>query len=213
MSSMPCMSGAPRATATASVLLRIEDHDRQRSKPEYEAAILEDLAWLGFAHDGDARPPERARCDLPQGAAAVDRSRAGLRLHVHARGDSGIRDREIRDRESGRLVTRTPAATRSIPLSDDVGWRVHHGAGRRALLRRDARTAGAGSERAMRRSAGARSAGQLDVSVRGDRRRSPAAHHRRDSRRRSAAVDRPADSAGATARPRARRRASGITRW
>ena len=34
------------------VLLRIEDHDRQRSKPEYEQAILEDLAWLGFAHDG-----------------------------------------------------------------------------------------------------------------------------------------------------------------
>jgi glutamyl/glutaminyl-tRNA synthetase len=34
------------------VLLRIEDHDRQRSRPEYEAAILEDLAWLGFAHDG-----------------------------------------------------------------------------------------------------------------------------------------------------------------
>ena len=34
------------------VLLRIEDHDRQRSKPEYELAILEDLAWLGFVHDG-----------------------------------------------------------------------------------------------------------------------------------------------------------------
>lgn len=34
------------------VLLRIEDHDRQRSRPEYEASILEDLAWLGFAHDG-----------------------------------------------------------------------------------------------------------------------------------------------------------------
>jgi glutamyl-Q tRNA(Asp) synthetase len=30
------------------VLLRIEDHDRIRSRPEYEAAILEDLAWLGF---------------------------------------------------------------------------------------------------------------------------------------------------------------------
>jgi glutamyl/glutaminyl-tRNA synthetase len=31
------------------VLLRIEDHDRQRSRREYEAAIFEDLAWLGFA--------------------------------------------------------------------------------------------------------------------------------------------------------------------
>ena len=33
------------------VLLRIEDHDRQRSRPQYEAAILEDLAWLGFEAD------------------------------------------------------------------------------------------------------------------------------------------------------------------
>jgi len=33
------------------VLLRIEDHDRQRSRPEFEASILEDLAWLGFTPD------------------------------------------------------------------------------------------------------------------------------------------------------------------
>ncbi len=33
------------------VLLRIEDHDRQRSRAEYEAAILEDLAWLGLEPD------------------------------------------------------------------------------------------------------------------------------------------------------------------
>ena len=34
------------------MLLRIEDHDRQRSRREYEAAIVEDLAWLGFEADG-----------------------------------------------------------------------------------------------------------------------------------------------------------------
>src|SRR4051794_32040595 len=33
------------------VLLRIEDHDRHRSRAEYDAGILEDLAWLGFAAD------------------------------------------------------------------------------------------------------------------------------------------------------------------
>jgi len=33
------------------VLLRIEDHDRKRSRPEYERAILEDLSWLGFVAD------------------------------------------------------------------------------------------------------------------------------------------------------------------
>ncbi len=36
----------------ARVLLRIEDHDRIRSRPEFEAALHEDLAWLGFAADG-----------------------------------------------------------------------------------------------------------------------------------------------------------------
>ena len=38
--------------AARRVLLRIEDHDRQRSRPEFEAAILTDLDWLGFAWDG-----------------------------------------------------------------------------------------------------------------------------------------------------------------
>src|SRR5471032_3197527 len=33
------------------VLLRIEDHDRQRSRPEFEASILDDLNWLGFEPD------------------------------------------------------------------------------------------------------------------------------------------------------------------
>ena len=33
------------------VLLRIEDHDGQRSRREYEKSILDDLAWLGFTPD------------------------------------------------------------------------------------------------------------------------------------------------------------------
>jgi glutamyl-Q tRNA(Asp) synthetase len=33
------------------VLLRIEDHDRQRCRPDYEAALLDDLDWLGFEPD------------------------------------------------------------------------------------------------------------------------------------------------------------------
>ena len=36
----------------ARVILRIEDHDGIRSRPEFDAAILEDLAWLGFAPGG-----------------------------------------------------------------------------------------------------------------------------------------------------------------
>jgi len=33
------------------VLLRIENHDGDRSRPEYEAALLDDLDWLGFVPD------------------------------------------------------------------------------------------------------------------------------------------------------------------
>ena len=42
-----------------SVVLRIEDHDRQRSRPEFDAALLEDLGWLGFVADiGPVRQSE-----------------------------------------------------------------------------------------------------------------------------------------------------------
>src|SRR5918996_3842968 len=33
------------------VLLRVEDHDRIRSRPRFEAALLDDLDWLGFIPD------------------------------------------------------------------------------------------------------------------------------------------------------------------
>lgn len=45
-----CTWGIARALG-GRVLLRIEDHDRLRSRVEYERAILEDLAWLGFEPD------------------------------------------------------------------------------------------------------------------------------------------------------------------
>ncbi|HEY7614161.1 MAG TPA: glutamate--tRNA ligase family protein [Gemmatimonadales bacterium] len=41
------------------VLLRIEDHDRGRSRAEYERAILEDLEWLGL--NPDRGSPEELR--------------------------------------------------------------------------------------------------------------------------------------------------------
>jgi glutamyl-Q tRNA(Asp) synthetase len=45
-----CVWGVARAHGGA-VLLRIEDHDRTRCRPEFEAALLEDLEWLGFVPD------------------------------------------------------------------------------------------------------------------------------------------------------------------
>jgi glutamyl-Q tRNA(Asp) synthetase len=41
--------------AHGRLLLRIEDIDTTRCRPQFEAAILEDLAWLGVRWDGDVR--------------------------------------------------------------------------------------------------------------------------------------------------------------
>ncbi|MEI2805033.1 tRNA glutamyl-Q(34) synthetase GluQRS [Albidovulum sp.] len=41
--------------AGGEFLLRMEDTDLERSKPEWEAAILDDLAWLGLTWDGPVR--------------------------------------------------------------------------------------------------------------------------------------------------------------
>ncbi len=51
-------------------LLRIEDIDPQRCRPEFEAAILEDLAWLGLDWDG---PVRRQSDHMDDYAAALDR--------------------------------------------------------------------------------------------------------------------------------------------
>lgn len=41
--------------AGGKVRLRVEDIDQVRCKPEFEAGILEDLAWLGLTWDGPVR--------------------------------------------------------------------------------------------------------------------------------------------------------------
>jgi glutamyl/glutaminyl-tRNA synthetase len=64
--------GAARSAA-GRVVLRIEDHDRQRSRPSYESAILEDLDWLGFI--AEVGPVRQSDSD---GQAAYGRARARL---------------------------------------------------------------------------------------------------------------------------------------
>src|SRR3954465_9754761 len=50
--------GVARALG-GQVRLRIEDHDRIRSRPEYEEPLLEDLDWLGFIPDDGRDPVDR----------------------------------------------------------------------------------------------------------------------------------------------------------
>ena len=61
------------AAAGGRFLLRIEDIDRSRCRPEFEAAILEDLAWIGL----DWETPVRRQSDhFGDYTAALDRLRA-----------------------------------------------------------------------------------------------------------------------------------------
>ena len=61
------------------VILRIEDHDRLRCRPQYEAALLEDLDWLGFTADEGRHPPARQSDRASDFADALDRlDRQGL---------------------------------------------------------------------------------------------------------------------------------------
>jgi glutamyl-tRNA synthetase len=63
--------------AGGKFLLRIDDTDAERSKQEYEAAIVEDLNWLGIAHDLFARQSERA----PSHQKAADKLKATGQLY------------------------------------------------------------------------------------------------------------------------------------
>ncbi|MGC8475034.1 MAG: glutamate--tRNA ligase [Acetobacteraceae bacterium] len=58
-------------------LLRLDDTDSQRSRPEFAAAIPQDLAWLGIGWDETFRQSDR----LDVYAAAADRLRAAGRLY------------------------------------------------------------------------------------------------------------------------------------
>ena len=72
--------GAARAFG-AEVILRMEDHDRGRSRREFEAAIREDLDWLGFvpANVLEAESQYRQSDCSDRYEAALER----LKRHAH----------------------------------------------------------------------------------------------------------------------------------
>jgi len=107
------------------VLLRVEDHDRIRSRPAYEAALLDDLDWLGLAPDEGATVEYRAgthplrqsdrRCRYAEILAELDRRRLAYpctcsRKEIQARTDGRRRDElwypgTCRDRNVDPLAT------------------------------------------------------------------------------------------------------------
>lgn len=72
--------GAARLSGGA-VILRIEDHDRQRSRPVFAAGILDDLTWLGFRAD-DGPLGQGGDEAIAAYEAALDRLRAVDRVYA-----------------------------------------------------------------------------------------------------------------------------------
>ncbi len=93
------------------VVLRIEDHDRQRCKPEYEEAIREDLAWLGFVAD-EEKPRQSER------EAVYREMLAPLISQGLVYGCACARSEIINYHYSGTCRNLT------IGLRNDVSWRV-----------------------------------------------------------------------------------------
>ena len=58
--------------AAGEVLLRIEDIDATRCRPEYEAAIYEDLAWLGLTFAPPVRKQSQHYDDYRNALAKLD---------------------------------------------------------------------------------------------------------------------------------------------
>jgi glutamyl-Q tRNA(Asp) synthetase len=54
------------------LLLRIEDLDRTRCKPQYEAALVEDLTWLGLSFEGAPRRQSKNLGDYAKALARLD---------------------------------------------------------------------------------------------------------------------------------------------
>lgn len=94
-------------------LVRIEDTDRERSKPEYEQNILEGLTWLGLQGDGLVRQSDRTELYT----TAVDELVASGKAYVSvepAKDDPSRMVELIRLRNAGASVTFTDAVRGDI---------------------------------------------------------------------------------------------------
>jgi glutamyl-Q tRNA(Asp) synthetase len=99
---LSALLNADRAAAAGGrLLLRIEDIDATRCRPEYEAAIYEDLAWLGLQWEQPVRRQSEHYDDYRRALAKLDalglmypsfESRAEIARLVTERGSNWPRD-------------------------------------------------------------------------------------------------------------------------
>ena len=103
------------------VLLRIEDHDRERCRPDYEAGILEDLDWLGFV--ADVHPTGEFRRGICAGRQS-DREEIYRHALDRLRSDGLVYACECTRRTLPGGAYDGRCRERRLPLGDGLGWRV-----------------------------------------------------------------------------------------
>ena len=118
------------------LLLRIEDIDAGRCRPQFEAAILEDLAWLGLTWE---TPVRRQSQHLGDYQAALDRLREQELVYRCFRTRREVLDEigraphgaELAPFRGGPLSAAEEA--RRLERGDGFAWRLSLAAGRSAL--------------------------------------------------------------------------------
>lgn len=111
------------------VLLRIEDHDRGRCRPEFERSILDDLDWLGLEPDGastgDFRSgalPQRQSDNLARYATVLHALEAEGRAYpcICSRTEIARANAEMGQPDRAGQEQRYPGSCRSRGLDADV---------------------------------------------------------------------------------------------
>jgi len=111
------------------VLLRIEDHDRERSRPAFEQAILDDLDWLGFQPDIYPTEAFRAgRCEGRQSDRTPHYENAAAQLDAQGLlyGCACTRATMLEGARSaaGEWIHPVSCRDRALALDDGLGWRL-----------------------------------------------------------------------------------------
>lgn len=118
------------ARTGAQVLLRVEDHDRERSRAEFETGLLDDLDWLGFAADlHPTRDFRSGRCESRQSdrAALHEAAAASLIERGLVYGCTCSRQTIAKTQKAmGRASNAYPGTCRArgLPPGPGLTWRV-----------------------------------------------------------------------------------------
>ena len=140
--------GIAQATG-GRVILRIEDHDRQRSRPEFESALLDDLERLGLAPDApaisafrDGATTFRQSDNVAAYSAALDRLREDGLVYACSCTRTTFAEWEAEHGRAWRGIG-CPGGCRGAALDEAAAWAATSAAPGRSLRG----AVGAGSER------------------------------------------------------------------